>query len=261
MKRCSACGVMKPASEFYGDKRRLDGLRARCKGCTLESDKQYRDNNKEKIRSSHARYYAEHKETIKKYVGNSYLRNRARLLAKSKQHYAENIEYYRARRLACKEIERERTKRRAESGEYKVYYRLNKGLIKERKRRWELSHPDYYSTYRLLHKDETRRRSRRWCVDNPSKKKAKEHRRRTKLAGMAGSFTGEEWENLKAFYNHRCLACGLREPEIALTVDHVVAVTKCGSNFIANIQPLCAKCNKSKGTKMIDYRIEYAQQI
>lgn len=36
--------------------------------------------------------------------------------------------------------------------------------------------------------------------------------------------------------------------------DHVVARSKGGGDSIENIQPLCRKCNVSKGVRTIDYR-------
>jgi 5-methylcytosine-specific restriction endonuclease McrA len=50
------------------------------------------------------------------------------------------------------------------------------------------------------------------------------------------------------------LACGQREPEIKLTIDHVVPLVRNGSHDKSNIQPLCLSCNDSKGTKVLDYR-------
>ena len=49
----------------------------------------------------------------------------------------------------------------------------------------------------------------------------------------------------------RCLACGeVRK----LSVDHVVPLTKGGSCWPDNLQPLCRPCNSSKRDQTIDYR-------
>lgn len=73
------------------------------------------------------------------------------------------------------------------------------------------------------------------------------------------AYTLQEWEALKEKYNHTCLRCGKKEPEIKLTVDHILAVSKGGSNSIDNIQPLCGSCNSSKGSTFVDYRKRYEQ--
>jgi 5-methylcytosine-specific restriction endonuclease McrA len=71
-----------------------------------------------------------------------------------------------------------------------------------------------------------------------------------------GRFTRKDEQTLKKRYNHTCLCCGRREPEIKLEMDHVIPVVLGGSNSIENRQPLCQYCNSSKGTKIIDYRLE-----
>jgi 5-methylcytosine-specific restriction endonuclease McrA len=48
------------------------------------------------------------------------------------------------------------------------------------------------------------------------------------MAKTGGSFTQQEWEALKAYYDCTCLRCGRQEPDIELTVDHVVPLSQGG---------------------------------
>lgn len=82
-------------------------------------------------------------------------------------------------------------------------------------------------------------------------KRQKNHQRRAQVAAAGAMYTRDEWDRLCAFYDHRCLCCGKRR---VLTVDHVVPVTKGGSNLIQNLQPLCRPCNSRKNDQTIDYR-------
>lgn len=94
-----------------------------------------------------------------------------------------------------------------------------------------------------------------WRKNNIERAKVNERvtrsKRRAAIRQAEGQFTREEWILLLEQYNYRCLACGSAEN---LVPDHVIPISKHGSNTIDNIQPLCATCNKSKGTKTTDYR-------
>lgn len=74
------------------------------------------------------------------------------------------------------------------------------------------------------------------------------HNRLKVLAG--GNYNWEEWEELKKKYNYSCVVCGRKEPEIKLTTDHIVPISKGGTNWISNIQPLCQGCNSRKGNRL-----------
>ena len=80
----------------------------------------------------------------------------------------------------------------------------------------------------------------------------KDARRRAQTGN--DKITAGEWAELKARYDYICLRCRRREPEIKLTLDHVVPLIAGGRNLISNVQPLCLSCNCSKHAKTIDYR-------
>ena len=68
-----------------------------------------------------------------------------------------------------------------------------------------------------------------------------------------GSHSFGEWELLKKQYGNTCPMCGITEPEIKLTEDHIIPLSKGGSDYAENIQPLCVACNTKKHTRIIRF--------
>jgi 5-methylcytosine-specific restriction endonuclease McrA len=75
---------------------------------------------------------------------------------------------------------------------------------------------------------------------------ASQHKRRAqKLNNGKYEITKKFLEKL---YNSECIYCGDRNN---INADHVVPLSKGGTNSEGNLQPLCGSCNSSKGNKLM----------
>jgi 5-methylcytosine-specific restriction endonuclease McrA len=153
-----------------------------------------------------------------------------------------------------------------------IYAEQHREQERQRAQKWREDNPEknleMKRKYRNAHLEDERQRTRNWVQINLDRVKElnkrwykehqewvieKHHRRRAREKN-GGNFTADEWREVKEKYNHTCLRCGKMEPEIKLTPDHVLPLSKGGLNVIENIQPLCFSCNSSKRAKHIDYR-------
>lgn len=68
---------------------------------------------------------------------------------------------------------------------------------------------------------------------------------RMQAAKAIGTHTPEEWKLLHDVFG-RCLACGVGCDELiggTTTKDHILPVALGGCDCIANLQPICRRCN------------------
>lgn len=91
---------------------------------------------------------------------------------------------------------------------------------------------------------------RAWYRKHPEQSNIWWHRRR----GAVGSHTREEWLSVLGRHGHKCAECFRGDPEVRITKDHIIPISKGGSNFIQNIQPLCLSCNCRKGNRVGGHR-------
>ena len=115
----------------------------------------------------------------------------------------------------------------------------NKDKVRIINNRWKENHPEDYK--------ETKRKERQ---RNKERINLANRNYALRKRGAVGSFTIGDWELLKKQYGFTCPLCLKSEPEITLTKDHIIPISKGGSNFIENIQPLCGSCNSRKRDKI-----------
>ncbi len=141
------------------------------------------------------------------------------------------------------------------------YQEEHKEQISEYKKTWTANNKESVDaskrSYYELKREEVIARSKKWAEGNPEKvRRAKTNnlrKRRAARHASRGNFTVEEFEELCESYGNKCLACG--DTEAVLQADHVVPLTKGGSDNISNIQPLCGSYNRQKFVNIIDYRL------
>lgn len=46
--------------------------------------------------------------------------------------------------------------------------------------------------------------------------------------------------------SYQCQSCGKTNRETELTIDHIIALARGGTNDISNLQTLCRSCNQQK---------------
>ena len=130
--------------------------------------------------------------------------------------------------------------------------RANLGKKHSDETRKKLSSSHLGKNYSKMNENKLGINHHRWKGGNGNDKAYYNRRYRMRKNGNQGYHTRAEWETLKAQYNWTCIFCKKSEPEIKLTEDHIIPVSKFGSDNIENIQPLCRKCNSRKGTKIIN---------
>lgn len=156
-----------------------------------------------------------------------------------------------ARRIKNIDHERERDR------EYREAHRAERAA-KERERYWRKREAELERVrrYEELHREAILARHRAYTKVWREKRRdlvnEYANNRRALEMNSGGKVTAAEWKEVKERYGNKCLRCG--RDDLRLTMDHVLPLSKGGSNTIDNIQPLCKPCNSSKRTKHIDYR-------
>lgn len=76
---------------------------------------------------------------------------------------------------------------------------------------------------------------------------------RNSIKGQRALMTSKLREKIKIRDNHTCKMCGISthtERNLLLEIDHIIPLSKGGYTTESNLQTLCWRCNRSKGSKI-----------
>lgn len=217
VKRCTKCGNEYPATPEYFNRERVrpDGLYPWCKPCCKAKNRAHFLKNRDSILARNAEWATANREKVN---------------AQAKRWREEHPEQY-----------RETRRRIGQMDKWKAYARewrkTKRDTVREYERRYREKYPEKYlekgRSYRARNRDYFRvanaiRRVRVLATDNPH--------------------TFQDIETQLARQNHMCYWCS--QPLTTYEVDHVIPVSRGGSNSADNIVVTCSNCNRTKSNKL-----------
>lgn len=225
---CTLCGQEKGLDHFYKAKLGKYGTTARCKPC----HSQWAKDNKDRANATKKQWVERNLEKNLQIKRDYYHQNSEKCSAYRKQHYQLNKEHVSAVNKSWRERNLERVKENA-----KRYADENAEAIKEKAR-----------IYREANRESIRERRRLSYQKDKTKAYSDRHIYRARKNNAGGKFTMDQIGELAERQKYRCVVCkgSIRKK---YHIDHIVPLSRGGTNYIENIQLLCPECNLQKGAK------------
>ena len=145
---------------------------------------------------------------------------------------------------------------------YKTYYNKNKEKQKERVKEYYWNNLEkiksycqknrkkrsiYANQYRKKNKEKLNLYRNQWRKENPEKRKMNDKNRRGLQNNAEGKITSTILKYLKRRAMGKCEYCG--KIETNLEIDHIIPLSKGGTNKLNNLALVCKSCNSSKKDK------------
>jgi hypothetical protein len=238
---CSYCKQEKPVEDFTRWKTNKWKI---CKPCLIQYNQRYYQKNRETIlerqKSSHKKeynreYYKRNKEKRNNSYKDWYEKNRDKVLKESKLYYQDNRDRI---------LERQ-----------KEYYRKNKEELSEKCKNHRQENQEKYrikdqENYQK-HKGKKLEYAKNYRQSHPEIKRAAESKRRARKAQAPT----EPWthEEIALQGTGFCPYCGkeiglVYNPKV-IHIDHIVPLSRGGSNLKENLEAVCCSCNMKKHDK------------
>lgn len=137
------------------------------------------------------------------------------------------------------------------------YNKSNRARLTQYSLEWMRKNPErarrYYHDHYIKHKEAIKKRregdARRWVAANRERKYAANRNRRALQLSAEGTHTGADIKRQYKAQRGKCYYCHIKVGE-SYHVDHVVPLSRGGSNGPENIVIACVTCNTSKHDRL-----------
>lgn len=253
-KTCKSCGIAKPlnSQNWVICKNCRDGYRGYCRVCANEKHKAIRKRN------SVVRFFQDESNP-----------NELKACSKCKNSYPKTKEFFQFSKRdgfysqcnVCRkdyvpnELARRKRLLRTDEDYRKKLHKRQKAFHHKNRDKQLQKQRQYASRPEIA--DLNRKRARQWQINNPVRLRANIERRRAWKANAEGFFTDEDINRIMQEQNYKCLYCAY-DVSKKYTIDHLIPLSRGGTNWPVNIGIACRPCNTKKGAKTKE---EYLNQI
>lgn len=205
-----------------------------CANCSLKNKRHFQANSYQKNREHYIaksrQYQQENKEAV---------------LQKKREAYQSNIEVHKTRDKERRV--RDRVKRNAAK---KAYYGANKSRILQT-----------MATAYAQNPEPKKASVKKWAKENRVAARLQGHNKRARKRNARGTHTIGQFWTVCEHYGWKCVYCGLELTKDTVTEDHVIPLSRGGSNAIDNILPACRPCNSRKNSKTYEEYMKYIKRL
>lgn len=117
--------------------------------------------------------------------------------------------------------------------------------------KWYYKNIEYSRETYEKNKEQIKARRRARSSENLEIRRAENQRRRARKRNAEGHFTAKDVTMILAAQGGACPGC-MSSIALSYHVDHIVPLSRGGSNWPSNIQLLCEPCNLRKGARTMD---------
>ena len=127
-----------------------------------------------------------------------------------------------------------------------IWRRENAEDRRRKGKEYRAKNPDKTRVWAKTSNDRRREAKNKWSKEHPETCRRQWLMRRARKANAKGVFTKEQVRDRMNLWGGRCAYCGGEGKE----VDHVIPLSRGGTNWPANFRPCCRKCNATKGASL-----------